>query len=150
MNYIKAKYRLSGGPAAEDWTIYGWDTEWTKKTQTIGTTHVQVGEIVAFQPISVKRDGKFIFVATKRNVDKAKAMLAKRQISLAPGEKLEVDEGREVELVEVWPEAPQKQTIDMEAMEAAGTMAERPDAYPAPTSAKRSRKSADLNPDIEG
>lgn len=148
MKYIKARYKLTR-PSTDAFEVYGWQTEWTKKTQMIAGEPVEVGSIVDFQPITVHPDGKFLFPATKSNVARARAMIGKNQLALAPGENLDTALEVEAKVVEdKWPEPPQAATaIDMMAMEAAGSAAERPD-LPV-QKARRSRKPADIEPDVE-
>lgn len=168
MRYIKARLRLNS-PSADEFTIYGWETEWMKKAEIIDGEPVERGDLVRFQPVTVQPNGKFVFPATKHNINLAKAMMSKKQLALAPGEKLEAPEAVEVtEVEDKWPDPPSAKTegddvaeadgtddasstgIDMVAMEAAGAAAERPDNSAVPKSPKRRpRKPSDLVPDTE-
>lgn len=88
MKYIKAKFVLPH-PLSEGYDSYGWDTLWTKKAQILGEDAIEPGNIVNFQPVYVQANGKFLVLATERNLKAVRAMLAKKQITLAPGETLE-------------------------------------------------------------
>lgn len=144
MRHIKAKFRLPQ-PASDDYDVYGWETLWTKKTQMIEGQAIEAGSIVDFQPMRVRRDGKFLALATEKNVRMLKAMLDKRQVSLAPGETLEV-EGAQARrpAEESWPDEPALETPHAEAEEDYA-VSEAP-AKPK----RRSRKPEDMTPDVEG
>lgn len=155
MNYIKAKFKLAGGPCAESYDVYGFDSIWTKKTSKLDDLLVESGSIVDFQAVTVSRDGKVLLLATNRNVRKIRAMVANDQMTLAPGQVLpEVVEAPPAVAVapqaeEAWPDEPQAAPIDEFGP------ADEEDDVPTPVpvapkakKAKRSRK-ADLQPDIE-
>lgn len=138
MKHIKAKFRLTA-PSAEPFDAYGWESLWTKKTAIVDGSPVEVGQIVNFQPITVQRDGKCLILASAANIKKIKALLEKKQMTLAPGETLEVPEFKPAEVVEdVWPELPE-------------AVAETAEAVPVAAKPKRARsvKAADLTPDTE-
>lgn len=151
MKYIKAKFRMTH-PSVEPFDVYGWETEWLKKTQDIGGRIVSIGEIVNFQNITCTPDGKFLFPATKKNVEKAKALLKLRQISLAPGENLEVAQEAEHKVVEdVWPDAPGASVVAEDA-EFSDVVNEEVAAAPVaakPAKKPRARQPEDLTPDTE-
>lgn len=140
MRHIKAKYKLSA-PGTIPFDAYGWESIWTKKTAIVDGEAVSAGDIVSFQPITVQRDGKCLILATKANIKKIKAMLEKKQMTLAPGETLELPEVKqEAPAEEAWPEAPSVEANDSEPAEAVAV---------APR-AKRKVSKADLTPDVEG
>lgn len=143
MKYIKIRFRLSS-PSEEPFDSYGWDTLWNKKAQIIGGEAVEPGNIVDFQPVTVRPDGKCLILSTQRNIKAIKAMVEKRQASLAPGETLDIADAVTKRPADEWPSEPK--SVDEDAMDP-GEVAEEAVAI----SPKKRRKviDADLNPDVE-
>ncbi len=105
MKYIKVRYRLTN-PGSEPFDVYGWDTLWNKKTQILGSAPVEPGDIVNFQSVTVRADGRCLILATKRNIKAIKAMMHKNQMTLAPGEVLDIEDAVSKRPEDAWPEAP--------------------------------------------
>lgn len=115
MRYIKARFKLNA-PCKSEYTVFGFDTEWLGKATIHDGAAVEPGDIVQFQPLTVQPNGRFVCVATKRNIEKLKGMIRVGQAILAPGEALEAAQTpKKAAEEESWPEPP----MTAEAREAA-------------------------------